>query len=57
MKAEKEAEINRKREITKERKLKAAEKARLEEVAARMSAKKLQRFVLTQFRNTPLILI
>ncbi|KAM0753686.1 hypothetical protein T439DRAFT_353469 [Meredithblackwellia eburnea MCA 4105] len=43
MKDEKQAEIDRKRTITKERKEKAAEKARLEEMASRMSAKKLQR--------------
>lgn len=43
MKEEKETEVERKRKITKERKEKAAEKARLEEMATRMSAKKLQR--------------
>ena len=36
MKDEKQAEIDRKREITKERKLKAAEKARLEQMAAKV---------------------
>jgi hypothetical protein len=34
---------NRKKTITKERKLRVDEKKRLEEMAARMSAKKLQR--------------
>lgn len=37
MKDEKQAEIDRKREITKERQLKAAEKLRLEEMAKRVS--------------------
>ncbi|SCV68830.1 BQ2448_951 [Microbotryum intermedium] len=40
---EKEAEIERKRTITKERQDKAKEKLRLEEMAKKMSAKKLQR--------------
>ncbi|KAK4703586.1 rRNA-processing protein CGR1, partial [Phenoliferia sp. Uapishka_3] len=43
MKAEKAAEVERKRAITKERKDKMAEKLRLEEMATRMSARKLQR--------------
>lgn len=43
MKDEKTAEVERKKSITKERKLKAAEKLRLEEMATRMSARKLQR--------------
>lgn len=37
MKEEKQAEIDRKREITKERQVKAAEKHRLEEMAKRVS--------------------
>ncbi|GAA5989345.1 hypothetical protein JCM11641_002769 [Rhodosporidiobolus odoratus] len=43
IKADKLAEAERKREITKERKEKEAEKERLQQMAARMSAKKLQR--------------
>ncbi|KAL8278473.1 hypothetical protein RQP46_009163 [Phenoliferia psychrophenolica] len=43
MKDEKQTEFERKRAITKERKDKMAEKLRLEEMATRMSAKKLQR--------------
>ncbi|SGY30168.1 BQ5605_C002g01124 [Microbotryum silenes-dioicae] len=43
MQDEKKAEIKRKRTITKERQDKAKEKLRLEEMAKRMSAKKLQR--------------
>ncbi|KAI5480028.1 nuclear pore complex protein Nup205 [Pseudohyphozyma bogoriensis] len=43
MKDEKQAEIDRKRTINTERKTREAEKRRLEEMAARMSAKKLQR--------------
>ncbi|GAA6047860.1 hypothetical protein JCM3770_004678 [Rhodotorula araucariae] len=43
IKGEKEADLERKKEITKLRREREAEKLRLEQMAARMSAKKLQR--------------
>ncbi|GAA5866714.1 hypothetical protein JCM3774_001967 [Rhodotorula dairenensis] len=43
IKEEKIAEVERKKQINKERKEKEAEKLRLQQMAARMSAKKLQR--------------
>ncbi|GAA5934252.1 hypothetical protein JCM3775_006950 [Rhodotorula graminis] len=43
IKEEKVADLERKKEITKQRREREAEKLRLEQMAARMSAKKLQR--------------
>ena len=47
--------IRRKRNVTKERKERAEEKKRLEEMAARMSAKKLQRLRKVRYPFNPLL--